>query len=182
MGTTAVTALVAYISTNIDDVFVLMLLLCQTRGLAKGRLIAGHFLGVGLIVAVSMLGALGLRQIPLRYAALLGIVPIGLGIKAWMCPENDEKPVKASVGLWSMALITLGNGADNIGVYLPLFTGFSAAERVGAVAVFGLMTGVWVWLANRLSAFPKLRTAIDRYKRVLVPLVFIVLGIYILLA
>ena len=181
MITTVVTAVMAYISTNIDDIFVLVFLLCQVRGTAKGRSIAGHFLGVGMITLVSMLGALGLQKLPLKYVGLLGLVPIGLGIRAWLCRDHDEETGSDAVGLWGMALITLGNGADNVGVYLPLFTGFSASERVAATVVFALMTAVWVWLANSLAGFPKVKTAIGRYKTVLVPLVFIALGGFIIL-
>ena len=66
------TSVIAYISTNIDDIFVIILLLSQAK--AKGRLIAGHFLGVGLITLLSMLGALGLQQLPLKYIGFLGLV------------------------------------------------------------------------------------------------------------
>lgn len=75
---------VAYISTNIDDIFVIMILLAQAAKEAKGKLIAGHFLGVGIVTAISMLGALGLQNLPLKYVGILGLVPIGLGIKAWL--------------------------------------------------------------------------------------------------
>ena len=65
------TSMVAYISTNIDDIFVLMILLAQTG--SKQRLIAGHFLGVGLITLISMLGAFGLQNLPLKYVGILGL-------------------------------------------------------------------------------------------------------------
>lgn len=75
------TSVVAYISTNIDDIFVLMILLAQAAKGTKGKLIAGHFLGVGIVTAISMLGAFGLQNLPLKYVGILGLVPIGLGIK-----------------------------------------------------------------------------------------------------
>ena len=178
MATSLLTAILAYISTNIDDVFVLMILLARTKG--KGRMIAGHFLGVGLLTAVSMLGALGLQSLPLRYVGLLGLVPIGLGIRAWFRRGGGEAEAK-SVGLLSMAAITLGNGADNVGVYIPLFTGFSAGERVGAVVIFAAMTALWMWLANSLAELPKIRAVIEKYKAIVIPVVFLALGLFILL-
>ena len=178
MLTSVLTSIIAYISTNIDDIFVLMILLAQTK--AKGRMIAGHFLGVGLLTAISMLGALGLQNLPLKYVGLLGLVPIFLGIKAWFDRDNGEVEAK-SVGILSMAIITLGNGADNVGVYIPLFTGFSAGERIGAVVIFAAMTALWVWLANSLAEFPKIKAVIEKYKAIAIPVVFIALGLFIIL-
>ena len=178
MLTSVLTSIIAYISTNIDDIFVLMILLAQVRN--KHSLIAGHFLGVGLLTAISMLGALGLQNLPLKYVGILGMVPIGLSIKAWFDRGDDEVEAK-SVGILSMAMITLGNGADNVGVYIPLFTGFSDAERSGAVIIFAVMTALWVWLANSLAEFPKIKAVIEKYKTIAIPVVFIVLGVFIIM-
>lgn len=184
MFASILTSIVAYISTNIDDIFVIMILLAQAAKSAKGKIVVGHFLGVGIVTAISMLGAFGLQNLPLKYVGILGLVPIALGIRAWLQHKKgaeEDAPKSDSVGLFSMALITLGNGADNVGVYIPLFTGFAGAERIGAVAVFAVMTGVWVFLANTFSEFPQVKTAVSKYKHIVIPVVFIALGIYIIL-
>ena len=178
MLTAILTSVIAYTGTNIDDIFVLMILLTQTK--AKGRLAAGHFLGVGLLTAVSMLGALGLQNLPLKYVGLLGLVPIGLGIRALLTRDRGEAETKG-VGVLGMATITLGNGADNLGVYIPLFTGFSGGERMGAVLVFAAMTVLWVWLANSLAERPKIKAFIEKYKAIAIPAVFIALSVFIIL-
>ena len=179
------TSVVAYISTNIDDIFVIMILLAQVAQGAKGKLIAGHFLGVGIVTAISMLGAFGLQNLPLKYVGILGLVPIGLGVKAWLDhkkgADDDDAPEAQSVSLLSMAMITVGNGADNIGVYIPLFTSFSDAERIDAVIVFAVMTALWVFLANSLAEFPTIKAAVGKYKHIVIPAVFILLGVYIIL-
>lgn len=178
MLTSILTSIVAYISTNIDDIFVLMILLAQAGD--KCHLIAGHFLGVGLLTAISMLGAFGLQNLPLKYVGILGLVPIALGIKAWF-DRGDGEVEARSVGLLNMAVIALGNGADNVGVYIPLFTGFSGGERIGAVILFAVMTALWVWLANSLAEFPKIKAVIEKYKAIAIPVVFIALGVFIIL-
>ena len=180
MITSIFTSIIAYISTNIDDIFVIMILLAQATKGTKSKLIAGHFLGVGLITVVSMLGAFGLQNLPLHYVGILGLVPIALGIKAWFNRDDEEVEAKA-VGLLSMAMITVGNGADNVGVYIPLFTGFSSAERIGTVIVFAVMTALWVFLANSLAEFPKVKAAVGKYKNIVIPAVFILLGVYIIM-
>ena len=180
MFASILTSIIAYISTNIDDIFVLMILLASSQGAAKHKLIAGHFLGVGLITVISMLGAFGLQNLPLKYVGFLGLVPIALGIKAWFDREEEETEAKGT-GVLSMAMITLGNGADNVGVYIPLFTGFSGGERICAVIIFAVMTALWVWLANSLAEFPKVKAVIEKYKAIAIPVVFIALGVFILL-
>ena len=180
MLTSVSTSIIAYISTNIDDIFVIMILLASAKGAEKRKLIAGHFLGVGLLTAASMLGAFGLQNLPLRYVGLLGLAPIALGIKAWFDRNQEEKTAKRA-GVFSMTVITLGNGADNVGVYIPLFTGYSGGERIGAVVIFAVMTVLWVWLANSLAEFPKIKTIIERYKDIAIPVVFIALGVFIIL-
>lgn len=181
MLTSVFASIVAYISTNIDDIFVLMILLASATGTAKRKRIAGHFLGVGMITVISMLGAFGLQNLPMKYVGLLGLVPIGLGIKACFDKDDDDETASKGAGVFSMAMITLGNGADNVGVYIPLFTGFSVSERIWAIVVFVLMTVVWVWLANSLAEFPKVKAIIEKYKRIAIPVVFIALGVFIIL-
>ena len=185
MAASLLTSIIAYISTNIDDIFVIMILLAQAAKGTKGQLVAGHFLGVGLITVVSMLGAFGLQNLPLKYVGILGLVPIGLGIKAWLDhkkgADDDDAPEAQSVSLLSMAMITVGNGADNVGVYIPLFTCFTGTERIGAVIAFAVMTALWVFLANSLAEFPKIKAAVGKYKYIVIPVVFILLGIYIIM-
>ena len=79
-----------------------------------------------------------------------------------------------------MALITIANGADNIGVYIPLFAGFSLWQMGTALSVFSLMTGLWCLLSIRLSDLPVLQKLLRKYKPVLIPAVYILLGLYIL--
>ncbi len=181
MVTSIFTSIFAYISTNIDDIFVLMILLSQVQTVAKGKLIAGHFIGVGLLTLISIVGAMGLQRLPTQYIGLLGIIPIFLGIRACFQRDGDEHTAAVTPGVLSMALITLGNGADNLGVYIPLFTGFTSLQQWFAAGIFALMTALWVWLAHCLAALPKVKAVIGKYKAVLIPLVFIALGIFIIL-
>ena len=45
----------AFIATNIDDIFVLMFFFSNST-FEKGQVIAGQYLGIGLLVAISTLG------------------------------------------------------------------------------------------------------------------------------
>ena len=64
----------AFIATNIDDIFILMLLFAQTNDrIEKGRVAAGQYLGMVVLTAVSLLGAFGLGYVPSYYIRYLGL-------------------------------------------------------------------------------------------------------------
>lgn len=173
----------AFIGTNIDDSLILMLLFAQASGRAeKRRIVAGQYLGLGLLTAVSLLGAVGLGQVPGQYLRLLGLVPIALGIRAWLRRKEEETAEAKGTGVLPVAALTIANGGDNIGVYIPLFAGFTGAQLAVTAAVFAAMTGLWCLLGARLAALPQVQEAIRRWKGVLVPVVFILLGLSILLS
>ena len=79
---TIVTAAGVFIGTNIDDLIVLTVLMLARRAHGKPRMWqiwAGQYLGIGALVAVSVLAALGLTIVPDRWVGLLGMIPIALG-------------------------------------------------------------------------------------------------------
>ena len=205
------TAVVAFVSTNLDDIFVLMLFYAQEDGPEKkSQIMLGQYLGIGALVMLSLLGARLVQLIPRHYIGLLGLVPIALGVKALAekdegetddglveCADgtrNENWPPKSGAttargprrrkrlgGLaLSVMLLAIANGADNLGVYIPLFAGYSAGQMLVTAAVFAVMIFLWCRLAQRIAALPALRAGIRKYKRVIVPAVFIALGIFIL--
>ena len=197
-----ISAIMSFIGTNIDDLFVDTIFFAGASGKKQDRsIVIGKYLGIGALVLVSLLGAFGLRLLPGKYIGLLGLVPMGLGIKAAIEYFKERKSVqeecfaggndtnKADEAphlqkhrslLWSVALVTIANGADNIGVYIPLFAGFRTAELLCALVVFAMSTGLWCLLADRLSRLPVIQNIIHRYKHILIPIVLIGLGLYIL--
>jgi cadmium resistance transport/sequestration family protein len=192
MAETILAGIVSFVGTNIDDIFINTLFFAQadTKRKVKATII-GVYLGIGTLVLLSMLGAYFLQAVPQRYIGLLGFIPIILGIKAWAeyiqekknsnADESVENPGASKGLLWSVALVTIANGADNIGVYTPLFASYTYVQRMTIVMVFILMTALWCVLGKKLSDLPGLRNALLKHKHIMVPIVFIALGIYIIL-
>lgn len=177
-----VTAAAAFAATNVDDLFVLMLLFGQARsGADRRRIVAGQYVGVALLTAVSLAGAWGLGQIPDRYVRLLGLVPIALGVREWLKRGAGEETPDSALSIFAVAALTAANGGDNIGVYLPLFTRMSGEGQGITLLVFALLCGLWCLLGSRLAALPAVEKIITRHKGWLVPLVFLLLGMFILL-
>lgn len=177
-----IAAVLAFTATNIDDILILTLMLAGAYG-RKGKLavMLGQYIGITVLFAISVLGALGARMLPTAYIGLLGLLPIALGVRVLFSREEDDAKEKGGIGILGMCLLTVANGADNIGVYIPLFSGFALSEMLLTALVFAVMTGLWCALGLLVGAFPPVRDRIVKYKRILVPIVLIALGVWILI-
>jgi cadmium resistance protein CadD (predicted permease) len=82
--------------------------------------------------------------------------------------------------LIAVALLTMANGSDNIGVYLPLFARASAAEVAVTLITFAVGVGLWCLLAWQLTRLPAVALKLRRQGGWLVPLVLIALGVVVL--
>lgn len=185
---TLITAFLSFVSTNIDDIFILTLLFSQAGNKRERLCIAvGQYLGIGALFAVSVLGALGAQILPAWAIGLLGFVPIALGIKEWVVyrrekekEDSEEAEKKESIRMLEIAFLTIANGADNIGVYVPVFSGFSLADFMLTLSVFAVLVAVWCFLGYRVGADPWVKEKLEKYKHILVPVVLIALGVFIL--
>ena len=182
---TIFTAILCYTSTNIDDLFLLTLLCAQTDSPAGQKsILTGHCLGIGALTAASLLGAFGLQFIAdERFTRLLGLIPILLGIRSWRQTQSDDapSPSRATLGTSGIFLLTVANGADNVGVYIPAFSRSSPLQLGVTFLLFALLCLVWWLLAERFAAYPLLQRKLQQYQHILVPLVLIAIGLSVLL-
>lgn len=189
------TAALAFAATNIDDIVLLTMWFGAAGGSLRGRhIVAGQYFGFAVLVAVSLLGALGALLVPQEYIGFLGFLPILLGILALRGSEEDEEEsvmdrisgVGGSGGgvfaapTWAVAGVTIANGSDNLSVYVPLFASTSPAQLGVMALVFFALVAVWCFAGARLAGVPAVARAISRYGNVLVPLVLFGLGAFIL--
>ena len=181
VGEALLASVAAFAATNLDDLLVLMLLFGQAEDrLSRGKICLGQLLGIGVLTLASVAAALGLRMVPGQYVRLLGAVPILLGVRAWLDRDGEAESASAA-GVLSTALLTVANGGDNIGVYLPLFAQMRGGERTVTLLVFALLCGLWCAVSRRLAALPAVAQIISRHKSWLVPLVLVLLGLCILM-
>ena len=181
-----VTAVVAFLGTTIDDVIVLTaLFVARGRdGVPSARsIVGGQYLGFGAVLAVALLAAAGLRIVPDRWVGLLGLVPIGLGVWGlWRLRGStgeSRPPFAGTVG--RVATIAFANGADNIGVFTPLFRSLQLAGSLVATGLFLVLIGVWCGFGALLGSRRGLVAALGRIGHWLVPAVFIGVGVLILI-
>lgn len=197
---TILSALGSFIVTNIDDIFVLMLLFSQASSQAKasnGRtvkgnriypkdIVIGQYLGFALLVLISLLATFGVTLIPDQWVGLLGLIPIYLGVKLFIKGEDeDEGAILPSLNKFnkfylSVAFITFANGGDNIGIYVPFFSTLNNNQLVITVVTFFIMVAVWCLIGYRLARFRYVSETLEKYGRWVIPIVFIGLGFYIM--
>lgn len=195
--TTLSTGIVVFIATNIDDIFILTLLFAQVDGLLRRRhIVIGQYLGFGFLLLVSTLGVVGNYLIPSQWIRLLGLVPIVIGLNSLGKNEEDNGTEESfsltlppretgiyqsllSPQTYGVAAITVANGSDNIGIYLPLFANSALSHISIIIGVFLLLVGVWCWAAYQLTQLPAIASLLSRYGLALMPCVLIGLGVFI---
>jgi cadmium resistance protein CadD (predicted permease) len=75
-----ITSIVAFTSTNLDDIFLLTLFYGNKEFKSKD-IIVGQLLGISTLIAVSLIGSLIGLLVPQAYIGLLGLIPMFLGLK-----------------------------------------------------------------------------------------------------
>lgn len=182
------TSLLAFTSTNIDDIFILTLFYGNRR-FKHGQVTAGQFLGISALIAISLIGSLIGILVDPSYIGLLGLIPIFLGAKGiWRLTKSaeDNSPTEGvdtrgnTSGLLTVAATTIANGGDNIGIYVPLFASFTWPDKMAMVIIFLLMTFVWCLAAKYLVRHPYVAMKIEKYGHIVTPFVLVLLGFYIL--
>jgi cadmium resistance protein CadD (predicted permease) len=177
-------AIVLFVSTNVDDLLVLIGFFADVK-FSASEIVAGQYVGVGVLFAVSAAGALLSLVIPRAYLGLLGVFPILIGIRKLVEVRNDRtqtepgKALKPHGNVASVALVTIANGGDNIGVYMPSFAVHSGGQIVIIAVVFAAMTALWCMLARWMVTHGRLGAPLRRYGHIVVPVVLIGLGLLI---
>ena len=116
------TSIIAFTSTNLDDIFILTLFYGNKR-FKEREIVAGQFLGITTLIAISLIGSLVGLLIDQSYIGLLGLIPIYLGVRGiWDLLKNREnndqdddvyKHERKNKSL-TVAGVTIANGGDNV--------------------------------------------------------------------
>jgi len=192
MGQTIISAIGVYISTSIDYLIILIILFAQlSQNKQKWHIYAGQYLGTGLLVGASLVAAYVVNFVPEAWmVGLLGLIPIYLGIRFAIVGEGEEEEEeeiierleqsKANQLFWTVTLLTIASGGDNLGIYIPYFASLYLSQTLVALLVFAIGIIIFCELSRVLSSIPLISETIEKYERIIVPLVFIPLGLYIM--
>ena len=185
MQSVVLSAIVVFISTSIDDLVLLILFHAQAKTRAqRASILAGQILGIGMLVAISLLGSyLASRMLEGWVIGLLGFIPIILGIKAMMSKDvekNETLTIKARSLFATVTLVTIASGGDNLGIYIPWFVTLDSASVMVTMVVFLALILLFWALGYLLANQSHIKALLSRFSTVLVPVVFLVLGLVIL--
>jgi cadmium resistance protein CadD (predicted permease) len=181
------TGILAFAATNIDDLFLLTLFF-GNKLYPPGKIIAGQLMGISALIVISLAGSIIGYFIHPQYIGLMGLFPIYLGVTQliglFKNRHHDEPDLPSETkhrnAILAVALVTIANGGDNIGIYIPLFVTFMVWEKIITICIFLLMTILWCALSKYLANHPLLEKLIGRYSHIITPFVLILLGIFIL--
>ncbi|HGS1423795.1 TPA: CadD family cadmium resistance transporter [Streptococcus pneumoniae] len=192
MGQTIISAIGVYISTSIDYLIILIILFAQlSQNKQKWHIYAGQYLGTGLLVGASLVAAYVVNFVSEEWmVGLLGLIPIYLGIRFAIVGEDAEEEEeeiierleqsKANQLFWTVTLLTIASGGDNLGIYIPYFASLDWSQTLVALLVFVIGIIIFCEISRVLSSIPLIFETIEKYERIIVPLVFILLGLYIM--
>ncbi|HEX5976139.1 MAG TPA: cadmium resistance transporter, partial [Nitrososphaeraceae archaeon] len=152
----------AFVSTNIDDLLILMAFFATPR-FPPFQIVLGQYIGMGSLIAVSLLGLLIALVVPRNLIGLIGLFPIAIGIKELLelhkksndydnnkDNEEEEKLAKqhlqrskkiAYLPFLTVAAVTF-SGGEEIGIYTSLFaTNNEVSQIIMFVSVVMVLTG-----------------------------------------
>ena len=183
-GQAALEAATAFSATNIDDLFLLMVFFTPTATTPKPwQVVCGQFLGIGVLVAVSLLSIVGRLALPAGVIGLLGLFPFSLGLsqlaESFAGPRDsldakgeDQRSFSEGIGaaILGVAALTIAKLGNSDPFRLRVILG-----------MFALLTGLWCLLAWWLTQTAALAQPLRRFRRDLAPLLLMGIGALVLL-
>ncbi len=176
-------AAIIFVITNVDAFLVLTLLFAASRGTGVPRpaqIVAGQYLGFIAWVVVSVVAAAGLRLVADAWVGLLGVVPLALGLHGLLRAHRHPTYVCAT-GTWSVAVLTIANGVDNVTVYVLHFIDLSPGAEALTIALFCVLLAVWCGAAALIGSRKTVSTLVGSAGRWLIPTVFIAIGTWVVI-
>ncbi len=168
------------------------------------HIVLGEFVGFTALVLASLPGFFGGLLIPSTWIGLLGLLPIIIGISHLMSREDGGEEVQTvsmnftsgakshrhKKSLWAtlrdrqtyrVSAVTIANGGNNIGIYVPLFASSNLPSLGVILCVCYVSVGVWCCLSYFMTRNPLMAPLLTRYGRKIFPFVLIWLGFSILM-
>ena len=191
-------AVTAFIATNLDDMFILMSFFARNE-FSKVSVVLGQYIGIFMLILISMLAYFFKFIIPPSYIAILGIFPIAIGLNHLLnlkknssngfsnkinytnknALSHDNSSI-SKVNILKVATVTFSNGGDNIGVYAPLFASLTISQIFLTSTTFFVMVGIWCVISYIMVINKIIGYKLQEYGHIILPFVLITIGIGVL--
>ncbi len=188
MLNTIISAVTAYLSTNLDYLGFLMAFFAQSKAPKKYRyILIGNVIGIIILVSCSLILGLILHTVPAEWMlGFLGIIPLYFGCRLLFSNEDDDQNIQAGLtGFKLSSYVALLTGtscsADNLGIYTPLFAAMTTLEEIYVtLLIFALMLIIVFCFAMSLVHLPVVADILEKHGNQLSALVYLGLGGYLL--
>jgi cadmium resistance protein CadD (predicted permease) len=184
----AATAVALFAGTNVDDLVVLALLNAASRAAGRPRrweIWVGQYLGFAVLVGLSLAAGRGLSLLPDRWLWVLALIPFTLGVVTLIgvirAVRRGEQPAPPSAGgPLGVAALTIVDGADNLAAYTPVFATAGGGQIVVTLVVFAVGVAVWCLAGSLLVRHGRVIGVLARHGHWILPIAFILIGLYTL--
>lgn len=199
--------LAAGVATTFDDNIYLTAFFSEVnRTFRPKHVVVGEILGFTVLVIVSLLGFILGLVISSTWIGLLGILPILIGFNNLLNLNKDDSAQDKSANLkrnfklrgfdsqnrtlwdvirdpqtYRVSAVTISNGGNNLGIYIPLFASSSIQNLSVIIPVCYFIVGCWLVMSYNLTHQPAIAFVLSRYARKIFPFVLMWLGFRILL-
>jgi cadmium resistance protein CadD (predicted permease) len=202
---TLIIGISAAFATTFDDNIYLSAFFGKVNHVFRPKhIILGEFVGFTALVIASLPGFFGGLVLPEAWVGLLGILPILIGISHLLSRENGEdtvqnvsvdfgssvKPKRQKKSLWAtlrdpqtyrVSAVTIANGGNNIGIYIPLFASSNLPSLGVILCVCYTTVGLWCFLSYNLTRNPLMAPVLARFGQKIFPFVLMWLGFSIMM-
>lgn len=178
-----ITLLIVFLVGSFDEIPVLIAFFSMAkRKRDKNKIIIGFTIGHMMLVFISILIAKLLGFIPRpELIGLTGLIPLIIGIKALITLKDKTKKIDITASIFSIVIMTLGMGGDDLGVYIPLFTTMKNSDLLLVIPVYFFGTLAQLYFTKWLTEIKGVKKFTRKYTKLIVGFIFIILGIYIML-
>ena len=163
-----------FVATNIDNLLVLIALFGSPQP-STGQIIAGQYLGMSVVVAISVLAAARAQRRSLTAGSTCWESCHSGSVSAGSYGDTIETPLAVVTSTLGVAAIAVANGADNVSVYTPVFHEVGRTTVV-YVATFAVLTAVWLTGARFLATRKPIAQLLERWGHWIIPCLFVAIG------
>ncbi len=177
----AVSAGIAMVSTNLDNLAVLLGLMLV---MDHKRAVAGFAMAQAIVLSLVFAVAIGVSQSGLPgWIGYLGLIPLALGLRGiWQQFSGAERQADGPKGaVTSVVTLFLSLSVDSFAVMTPLLADsapvFRLVALIGAICAAVLLASVAAWGAPYAQNLGPRVARLDR----IAPYIMVCVGLYILL-
>ncbi|MEH1948710.1 MAG: cadmium resistance transporter [Nostoc sp.] len=195
------------VATTFDDNIYLTAFFSEVnRTFRPQHVVVGEIIGFTALVTVSFIGFFLGLAIPSTWTGLLGILPILIGLNNLFNLNKDDSAEDKSANLkrnskfkgfdsrkrslwdvirdrqtYRVSSVTISNGGNNLGIYIPLFATSSIQNLTVIVPVCYFIVFCWLFMSYNLTRLPGIALVLSRYAGKIFPFVLMWLGFRILM-